>query len=102
MKTDHKTMTWPAFAGEKPQETPGPKAEGDTLYITCLSIPQRLVLNISLDTQTAPEHPVAKTNGQAYDIPRIYAEVRGVRLNVDFPDGSRAPWPRPLPPFGWN
>ena len=63
------------------------------------------MLNVSLDTRLAqepPESPVAESNGQVYDIPRIYSEVRGARLNVDFPDGSRAPWPTGLPPFGWN
>ena len=105
MNVDHKTLTWPAFAGEKPRETPGPKAQGDTLLITYLNTPESFVLNVSLDTRLAqepPESPVAESNGQVYDIPRIYSEVRGARLNVDFPDGSRAPWPTGLPPFGWN
>ena len=103
--TKYTPATWPAFAGEKSEETVGNLGHGHILLITHLSTLQCLVLNVSLNTRLIqePTQPqIAESNGQAYETPKRAATELGVQLDINLPDGTRARWPDDLPPFGWN
>ena len=92
----HTPATWPAFAGEKSEDTMGPTGHGNMLLITHLSTLQCLVLNVSRDTRLSQEPApprVAESNGQAYETPKLSAAQLGIQLRINLPDGTRARWP---------